>query len=72
MHSWPSTITGPDYSGLDWWTGLVDWTDGLDWWTGLMDWTGGLTLKNQDSLACRAAYVIVLGLTYAALQASES
>ena len=37
-----------------------------------MDWTGGLTLKNQDSLACRAAYVIVLGLTYAALQASES
>ena len=29
-------------AGLDWWTGLVDWT-GLDWtgldWTGL-DWTG--------------------------------
>ena len=24
----PSTITG-----LDWWTGLVDWTGGLDWWT---------------------------------------
>ena len=28
----PSTITG-----LDWWTGLVDWTSGLDWWTGLVD-----------------------------------
>ena len=25
--------------GLDWWTGLMDWTDGLDWWTGLVDWT---------------------------------
>jgi len=22
-------------TGLDWWTGLVDWTGGLDWWTGL-------------------------------------
>jgi len=20
---------------------------GLDWWTGLVDWTGGLTLKNN-------------------------
>ena len=30
MHSWPSTITELDYSGLDWWTGLMDWADGLD------------------------------------------
>ena len=30
------------YGGLDWWTGLVDWTSGLDWWTGLVDWTSGL------------------------------
>ena len=30
------------------WTELVDWTGGLDWWT---------DTKNQDSLACRAAYV---------------
>ena len=22
--------------GLDWLTGLVDWTGGLDWWTGLV------------------------------------
>ena len=37
--SFLSTISG---GGLDWWTGLVDWTGGLDWWTGLVDWTGGL------------------------------
>ena len=29
--------------GLDWWTGLVDWTGGLDWWTRLVDWTGWWT-----------------------------
>jgi len=29
-----STITG-----LDYWTGLLDWTTGLDYWTGLLDWT---------------------------------
>jgi len=29
---WQSTITG-----LDWWTGPVDWTGGLDRWTGLVD-----------------------------------
>ena len=47
---WLYTITGLDWwtglvdwtGGLDWWTGLVDWTGGLDWWTGLVDWTGGL------------------------------
>ena len=34
-HIWLSTITG-----LDYWTGLLDWTTGLDYWTGLLlDWT---------------------------------
>jgi len=28
--------------GLDWRTGLEDWTGGLDWRTGLEDWTAGL------------------------------
>ena len=27
-------------TGLDYWTGLLDWTTGLDYWTGLLDyWT---------------------------------
>jgi len=30
-------------TGLDYWTGLSDWTTGLDYWTGLLDWTTGLT-----------------------------
>jgi len=28
-------------AGLDYWTGLLDWTTGLDYWTGLLDWTTG-------------------------------
>jgi len=35
---WVGTITG-----LDYWTGLLDWTTGLDYWTGLLDWTTGFT-----------------------------
>ena len=30
------------FTGLDYWTGLLDWTTGLDYWTGLLDWTTGL------------------------------
>jgi len=29
-------------AGLDYWTGLLDWTTGLDYWTGLLEWTTGL------------------------------
>ena len=47
---WPSLFSGLDYwtglldwtTGLDYWTGLLDWTTGLDYWTGLLDWTTGL------------------------------
>ena len=31
------------FTGLDYWTGLLDWTTGLDYWNGLLDWTTGLT-----------------------------
>ena len=31
------------FTGLDYWTGLLDWITGLDYWTGLLDWTTGLT-----------------------------
>jgi len=45
------TVTGLDYwtglpdwtTILDYWTGLPDWTTRLDYWTGLPDWTTGLT-----------------------------
>ena len=26
-------------TGLDYWTGLLDWVTGLGYWTGLLDWT---------------------------------
>ena len=31
-----------EFSGLEWSTGLLDWTVGLDYCTGLLDWTTGL------------------------------
>ena len=31
-----------DWTGLDNWTGQLDWTVGLDNWTGQLDWTAGL------------------------------
>ena len=35
----PSLVMGwTTITGLDWCTGLVDWTGGLDQWTGLVDW----------------------------------
>jgi len=37
------------FTGLDYWTGLLDWTTGLDYWTGLLDWTTGLT---QNGIKC--------------------
>ena len=30
------------FTGLDYWTGLLDWNTGLDYWTGILDWTTGL------------------------------
>ena len=34
-------VQNMDWTGLDNWTGQLDWTIGLDSWTGL-DWTGQL------------------------------
>ena len=25
------------FTGLDYWTGILDWTTGLEYWTGLLD-----------------------------------
>ena len=32
-HSFTAQLGSSTITGLDWWTGLVDWTGGLDWWT---------------------------------------
>ena len=37
-----STKHGLDWTGLDSWTGQLDWTAGLDSWTGQLDLTVGL------------------------------
>ena len=30
------------FTGLDYWTGILDWNTGLEYWTGILDWTTGL------------------------------
>ena len=35
-------VQNMDWTGLDSWTGQLDWTIGLDGWTGQLDWTVGL------------------------------
>ena len=35
-------VQNMDWTGLDSWTGQLDWTIGLDNWTGQLDWTAGL------------------------------
>ena len=35
-------VQNMDWTGLDSWTGQLDWTVGLDSWTGQLDWTVGL------------------------------
>ena len=35
-------VQNMDWTGLDSWTGQLDWTVGLDSWTGQLDWTAGL------------------------------
>ena len=35
-------VQNMDWTGLDSWTGLLDWTVELDYWTGQLDWTIGL------------------------------
>ena len=35
-------VQNMDWTGLDSWTGQLDWTAGLDNWTGQLDWTVGL------------------------------
>jgi len=47
-------------AGLDYWTGLLDWTTGLDYWTGLLDWTIGLDYSTA----------LLTSLTNLAVQAS--
>ena len=38
-------VQNMDWTGLDSWTGQLDWTVGLDNWTGQLDWTVGLDYR---------------------------
>ena len=47
-------LEGPSlFSGLDYWTGLLDWTTGLDYWTGLLD-SQKLPLEEKGTAMRRA------------------
>ena len=32
----------PGFSGMEWWTGMVEWNGGMEWWNGMVEWNGGL------------------------------
>ena len=42
FHYVKGIVQNMDWTGLDNWTGQLDWTVGLDNWTGQLDWTAGL------------------------------
>ena len=45
-------VQNMDWTGLDSWTGQLDWTAGLDSWTGLLDWDSFL-LNRRNSMFLR-------------------
>ena len=45
------------FTGLDYWTGILDWTTGLDYWTGLLDWTTGLTFDLWHTFTHEPVYL---------------
>ena len=34
------------FSGIEWWTGTVEWNGGLEWWNGMVEWNGGMEWTN--------------------------
>ena len=36
------------FSGMEWWTGMVEWNGGLEWWNGMVDWNGGMEWTNWN------------------------
>ena len=53
------------FTGLEEWTGRVDWTTGLDYWTGLLDWNTGLenwTLFRVKNKFNMSIFIIVINI----------
>ena len=39
------------FSGMEWWTGMVDWNGGMEWFNGIVEWrmvycNGGMEPRN--------------------------
>ena len=34
------------FSGMEWWTGMVEWNGGMEWWNGTVEWNGGMEWWN--------------------------
>ena len=44
----PPGVSG--FSGMEWWTGTVEWNGGLEWWTGMVEWNGLIGISNHCQL----------------------
>ena len=51
-YPWIGIVQNMDWTGLDSWTGQLDWTVGLDSWTGQLDWDPFL-LNRRNSMFLR-------------------
>ena len=47
---------GSGFSGMEWWTGMLEWNGGMEWWNGMVEWNGGMEWCNR-MLAYRLVYI---------------
>ena len=43
------TCRGSGFSGMEWWTGMLEWNGGLECWNGMVEWNGGMEWWNSLS-----------------------
>ena len=46
------------FSGMEWWTGMLEWNVGMEWWTGMMEWQAGTSNKLGSN-------IVVIGILVA-------
>ena len=39
-------VGASEFSGMEWWNGMVEWNGGMEWWNGMVEWNGGMEWWN--------------------------